>query len=494
MDKKFVKSLGKDTLLYIPSKIIPGLLGFFSLIMYTRLLKPEEYGRYTLVITIMSFLIVFIFSWLEQSVLRFNKKYEDNSKEFFSTILTVTVYLSIFLSMIYIVSTYVFFNFEYEVQILINLSAILLPLKVIYKIFMQIFRAKREAKFYSIISVILKFVYLFLTFIMIYFLGFREESMFFAFIITYIIFIFFQIQKLKSIANFHYSFNHINKSYLKKFFRYGSPWIGMAIGSFLLSKFDRYIINYFLNAEIVGIYSATYSLAENSIMQFVSLLSISTLPVLINSYEEDENDNSSLMMKELFKVYAIVFIPAIFGLIFLSKDIINIFLGDKFQGGNLVFIIISIGAFFEALRNLVGRPFQLKEKTIYLPFLLLISGAINLILNIVFVPILGMEGAAIATLIGYMFYFIIAYFISLKFFVWLIPWNTIMKSLISAIIMFLILYIQPVFINISIINLILDIFIGFTTYFIILYLFKEEIVLHIFNIVIYKFKERGKNK
>ena len=73
-----LRSLIKDSLLYVPSKAVPAVMGFASVVMFTRLLSPEEYGWYVLTITTVAIVSLIGFGWLNQSALRF---FEESRKK-----------------------------------------------------------------------------------------------------------------------------------------------------------------------------------------------------------------------------------------------------------------------------------------------------------------------------------------------------------------------------------------------------------------------------
>jgi hypothetical protein len=61
----------KHSFAYLLARGLPGVLNFAALALYTRLLTPEEYGRYALLITGISLVDVIVFQWLRLVLLRF---------------------------------------------------------------------------------------------------------------------------------------------------------------------------------------------------------------------------------------------------------------------------------------------------------------------------------------------------------------------------------------------------------------------------------------
>jgi len=70
-------NLSRDVLAYIPVKLIPAITGLLSIVILTRNLAPEEYGRYSVAITTALLLVQLAGSWLSNSVLYLYPDYLD---------------------------------------------------------------------------------------------------------------------------------------------------------------------------------------------------------------------------------------------------------------------------------------------------------------------------------------------------------------------------------------------------------------------------------
>ena len=60
-------------LIYLAAYIVPAIVGFFALILYTHLLSPAEYGVYVIGVSIASIVSAMCFSWIRQSVARYRR-------------------------------------------------------------------------------------------------------------------------------------------------------------------------------------------------------------------------------------------------------------------------------------------------------------------------------------------------------------------------------------------------------------------------------------
>ena len=79
-NKSYLYQLFKDTLFYTISKIIPGLTGLISVVLFFRLIGAEEYGKYSIIFSFTNLIAAFSFGWLNQSILRYRSTYSSSVK------------------------------------------------------------------------------------------------------------------------------------------------------------------------------------------------------------------------------------------------------------------------------------------------------------------------------------------------------------------------------------------------------------------------------
>ena len=74
-----IKDFINDAIKYIPARIVPGIVGFISIPIITRLFPPKEYGYYSLAITTISIFIT-VTGWISMSTIRFYPAFERENK------------------------------------------------------------------------------------------------------------------------------------------------------------------------------------------------------------------------------------------------------------------------------------------------------------------------------------------------------------------------------------------------------------------------------
>lgn len=74
---------------YLMARGVSGIINFLAIAIYTRILSPEDYGRYILVIAGVGLFDVVLFQWLRLSMSRFLPAHLDDPKPLLSTVLAV---------------------------------------------------------------------------------------------------------------------------------------------------------------------------------------------------------------------------------------------------------------------------------------------------------------------------------------------------------------------------------------------------------------------
>ena len=84
----------RHSAIYLLARGIPGLVSFVTIITYTRLISPESYGQYTLVVTGAVLSNAILYQWLNASLLRYLPKYRDDDTDLLTAILGAFIFVS----------------------------------------------------------------------------------------------------------------------------------------------------------------------------------------------------------------------------------------------------------------------------------------------------------------------------------------------------------------------------------------------------------------
>jgi O-antigen/teichoic acid export membrane protein len=232
----------------------------------------------------------------------------------------------------------------------------------------------------------------------------QSEKLWLIQIISFTVGIFFLFNikalKIKKIRFFSY------RKFLNNQLIFGFPLIFTAILSWLNNYIDRYIIDYFLDLSEVGIYNANYSLGSKFFLLLSPIFLILLSPKV---YSNSPLKNKKALINKYFLVFSglAIFILVILG--FTYNMIGEVLLSQTYSEGFNIIFWIAIAHFFLVATTLFESLFYSEKFTKFILYGNLVAAIINIALNILLIPILGIFGAAIATVLSFLSRFIYIY-------------------------------------------------------------------------------------
>lgn len=182
-----------------------------------------------------------------------------------------------------------------------------------------------------------------------------------------------------------------------KLIKMSYPFIFSAILVTIYGQVDKLMLNAMLDKNAVAYYSVSFNLAG----------AISIIPqALIEGFRPDimsfRNTDIERYKRRLMQLYCVVFwLCIVYGLFisFFAKQIILVFYGEKYLPAvDSLSLVVWYASFsyFGAINNM----YMVAEKKIkWVQITTFVGALVNVILNYVFIPILGVAGAALASLI-----------------------------------------------------------------------------------------------
>ena len=170
---------------------------------------------------------------------------------------------------------------------------------------------------------------------------------------------------------------------------------------------DRYMIDYFLGKDSVGIYTF-YSNIANALQAIVFTMVIMIYyPKMISLHKTQKFAEFKILVKKFYLEVILYSVIVSLILIVAINPLIE-FLG-KYE------FLIEINSFYTLLvsvliLNLSFVPHYIlyvQEKDLYIRNITVIGAVINIILNILLIPLIGVLGAAIATVLSYVAIFLL---------------------------------------------------------------------------------------
>lgn len=175
------------------------------------------------------------------------------------------------------------------------------------------------------------------------------------------------------------------------------PMIMSGLAGILLIKIDQIMINNMIGAEQLGIYSAGSRIFEGWI-SFTYVFSVSALPLMLKlKLQSSESYKRNLTILFAISFWA-SFIFAIAMTIF-AESILFLIFNEKYIEAKNSLIILSWASVFVALGYMSSRYLLVESREKYIAGRNWLALVLNVIFNYIFIPIWGISGSALATLL-----------------------------------------------------------------------------------------------
>lgn len=253
------------------------------------------------------------------------------------------------------------------------------------------------------------------------------------------------------------------------------------IASSIYLNSDITLLGFFTDDFTIGVYSnasKSYSIIKGIINAAVAVL----VPRFSYYVANGERKEYETILFKIIKYITVILVPVTIGMVFEAEGILEVLGGHAFIGGAGALRILSVAmvpaVFACILSYCVLMPLG---NELFFMISTISAALLNILLNFIFIPMCGIEGAAITTLIAEL----IVVLISLKkvrMDIYIhIDIKDLIKCILGGLAIVLICVVVSFTVQSSVIRLILSGTISAPTYFGILYLLKHDVVIDAVN-------------
>ena len=425
---------GRQVSYVVLSNIIILVLGVIQIPIVTKSLGTSLYGTWSLIGVTTTLIIPFSTLSFGMSIVRFLAVEKDKDKvreDFFSALSLVFIVGVVFSLLIFLLSgviaTYILQDSTQAIYI--KISSVLVLLNSLFTVLLAFFRRGSYIGIFTLLnfsSNVLNFV-LIILFILA---GYGLTGILWATVISITV---LSIIALALIIK-QLGYKPPRFSNMKPYLSWGIPLTPNTLVNWVMQASDRYLLGYFMGVSAVGIYNVAASIGSYSSFVWPPL-SIVLYPVVSKTYDEGNREECSNYFRYSFKYLMMITIPATFGLSILARPLLQILTTPEFFSGSSVVWLIALGTLLHAFHQICSFIFHLVGKTQVILRLLIIAAVLNVILNVILIPRLGILGAGIASVSSYAVLGVITPLITQRYFKFDFDILFILKSLTGSAIM-----------------------------------------------------------
>ena len=388
----------KDSFKYAVTKLIPGLMGLMTIIVFIRMIGPEEYGKYSIQLSFLMAISAFSIGWLNQSTLRYYSRYQTAA--LLSRVFGLGILVSILFGLVVlgIASRYSIFDSLTGSESLIGF--ILFVALCAFQFLSTLFRAQLKPINVIIITTVQSILGLLIPVILLSMFEQSHRFLLIGLAMSYctppIIFFFVNINRVKK---FWFKENGIHKSrhILVEFLKYGTPlslWFALSLSLALL---DRFFIKYYFEYETTGIYASFTDLVVRVLSILLFPLTLAVHPRIMSAWNTNNQSAAIALWWKALQYQLGIFIVLMAVVYIFTDNIFNflmVILPDLNVSYSFLLMPILAGGFLWQFALLCHKPLEMDQRTKLMALLMLAALCVNLIGNIVYLPHYGIIATA----------------------------------------------------------------------------------------------------
>ena len=418
---------------YLPVNIVQGVVGLLTIVVFTRVLSPADYGVYALAVSGTSLVHTATFNWLECAMARYyaTEAEGDRLPAHFATIYRTFLAMAL--------------GFPLLAGAIVWLIPIPAPLKfavgcglaaIIFRCLLKLAQERRRAAGDVSGAAIIDIVQTLGGFVIgagMAVAGFGGAGPMIGMGAAAMICLTWALPtELRQTRG-----GQFERARMKLYAAYGLPVSMSLILALVLATTDRFLLAAYLNESSVGVYHAGYSLANRTLDVMFIWLGMAGGPAAIAAFERGGQAGLRAAAREQASFMVALTLPAAVGLALVARPLAELMVGPGLrEGAAHVTPWIAASALLSGLTTYYFHTaFTLARRTQLLLIAMTVPALSNVALNWFLIPRIGLDGALWATLISYGLGMAASWSLGRRTLALPIPWTTLARAGVATVAM-----------------------------------------------------------
>jgi len=409
-----VKTSFRDSVVYGLGNIAVKIIGFLLIPLYTdpKYFSVDDFGVIAVLDITGLVLISLMASGLPQSMMRWywDKDHSSNQKGIFFMALMFQILISLAFVLLLFplsqqLSSAIFRNTDWSRAIrLLVLSS---SLQAINNLINTLMRVQSRSVLFTTVNMSKLAVVLILTIFFIVRGKMGIEGIYLAQAAGNLLFIIIlSAYAVRNISPF------FNMSIFREMSRYGFPLLLANFAAASLTVIDRYSLNSLALLKYVAVYTMAYKISSVLKLVIVDSIKMAVTPLVLKKM--DAPDNGRFYAKTMLYSSFVLMLGIIAVSLFSYEVIKVISRSSEFWIASMIVPVLALSVFFMNMRETTSYGLIIRKRTGVIGTTVVISGILNIGLNLLLIPLWNIAGAAIATLVTQVVFWSLNYYFSQK--------------------------------------------------------------------------------
>jgi len=371
------------------------VISFVYFTLIARNIGAEGTGKYFFALSFTTVFVVFIDLGLTQVLIREGAKSKEKLQKYFSSVIFTKIFLGVITYLMALLVINIM-GYPVETKHLVYLSAVTMLFDSIHLTIYGVLRAIGNLKYEAIgvigsqlVTLVLGTTFLYLKFPLIYLIAAFTIPSFLN--VLYSSIVLYKKYKIRLQAK-------LDKQVLRFMALVAIPFAFTAIFGRVYSYIDSILLSKLAGDIAVGWYSIPYKITYA--FQFMPLALVAALYPKFSEYFITDKKRLAFVFERAIKYLMVIVFPITIGIGILSRDIILSLYTAEYMNSILPLQILLAGLVFSYVSFPIGAFLNACNRQVTQTVIVFFVMVINIILNLILIPRIGVVGAAISALIG----------------------------------------------------------------------------------------------
>jgi O-antigen/teichoic acid export membrane protein len=401
-----LKTLYRHSSHYLGGRVAVMLLGFVSFPLFTRVFSVADYGAINLIVNTVLLLTVISKFGFQHAVQRYYPESAaspdpNTLRRYYSTLFYGTALIALVLSLTFIAS--VFFGFGHFLGITATgtllLACVLVMVRSLRSMQMNLMQMENKTKLYNGMDILQKAA---ATALICLLLFFWKKTIFAVFLgmvaVEGVIFLQYipMLTRRKLVSP-----QMFDSAFLRNALAFSFPLMIAEISWVVLDSGDRFFIQHYLGAQSLGFYAAAYGIAIYLQDVLMVPLQLALFPVCMKLWNSEGKQATQAFLSRSLDQFMLVAVGVVCVAMVTSRDAIVVLASKKFQQAHTLLPFLVIGLVLSAVTIYFRPGLLIHKRASKIAAATFYAGILNIALNVILLPRIGLIGAAIATAVSY---------------------------------------------------------------------------------------------
>ena len=401
-----LKTLYRHSSHYLGGRVAVMLLGFISFPLFTRVFSVADYGNINLIVNTVLLLTVVSKFGFQHAVQRYYPESASSHdptalRRYYATLFYGTALIALVLSLAFIGS--VFFGFGHFLGITATstllIACALVMVRSLRSMQMNLMQMENKTKLYNGMDILQKAA---TTALIVLLLFFWRKSVFAFFLGLVVVEGAILLQYMPVLARRKLvSPGMFDSAFLRGALAFSFPLMIAEISWVVLDSGDRFFIQHYLGAQSLGFYAAAYGIAIYLQDVMMVPLQLSLFPICMKLWNSEGKQATQEFLSRSLDQFMLAAVLVVSVAIVTSRDVIVVLASKKFQEAHTLLPFLVIGLVLSAVTIYFRPGLLIHKRASKIAAATFYASILNIALNVVLLPRIGLIGAAIATAVSY---------------------------------------------------------------------------------------------